>query len=298
MATGLREDVRDLITVLSPVDTPAFSMLGDSQANNTRHEWLSITVPTGADNKHIEGTAWAYASADVAAETRYQNYTQIMITTFRVAGSVEAVGKYGRSSEYDFRRLNALKGHAVDIENELLENTASAAGDTGTSRDMKGIPGAAMDGGVTATAHSTATSRSALSVATLNALLQSMWDQGTNPDTIVCGSGVKRAISAFSGADAGRPVVLEDGKKIFTMAVDVFETDFGRLAVVPSRRINPGSQLLAFDRSLLSKAWLRPTFVEYPAKDGDYLPGVIVSELTLEYLNPLGVGRLTRVLSA
>ena len=295
--TGNKEDVRDLLTVISPDETPVMSLLGDGEANSTRHEWLTIALPTGADNKQIEGTAWSYVSGN--KETRIQNYTQIFTQTWKVSGTVEAISKYGRASEFDMRRLHALRALKVDIEYELCDNTASAAGaTTATAREMKGLAGAAMDGGVTSTAIGVAADRAPLSEVMLNQLLQDSWLAGGRPDTMVCGGFVKRGVSGFLGAGAGRPIVNQNGDRVASNVVDVYESDFGRLDVIPDRYIALGSQVLVFQKDLGVKAWLRPPFTEQPAKDGDYIPGVAVAELTLEYLNPAGFARLTRVSSS
>jgi len=296
-STGMKEDVRDLITVISPDETPAMSMLADSQANGRLHEWLTIPLPTGADNKQTEGVTYTFTSGN--AETRIINYTQIFLQEWQVSGTIEAVAKYGRASEWDMRKLHALRAFKVDVEFELLDNTASAAGaTTATARELKGIPGAAVDGGVTATAVSTSTERAPISEPMLNAALQDMWTAGGNPNKVIVGGFVKRGISGFVGAGAGRPIVNDNGDRIASNVIDVYESDFGRLDVAASRHTNPGSQVLFFENELLSKAWLRPPFTETPPKDGDRFPGVVVGEMTLEYLNPNGVGRITRVQSA
>jgi len=296
-STGMKEDVRDLITVVSPDAAPVYSMLRQGDCTRERHEWLSITLTTAADSKQIEGTAYGYASG--VAETRLQNYTQIFRKTWKVSGTVDAVAKYGRGDEWNFRRALAMRAFKIDVEYELLDNTASAAGaSTATSRELKGLPGAAMDGGVTATAHGTAALRSPIDEVLLNSLLHDMWLQGAKADHLICNGFVKRAIAGFLGAGVGRPVVSENGERTMVNVIDSYEGDFGRVNIVMTRTINPGSQVLACQNEFLSMCWLRAPFTETPPKDGDYFLGVLLGEGTLEYLNPNGVGRLTRVQSS
>jgi hypothetical protein len=192
-----------------------------------------------------------------------------------------------------------MKSFKIDVEWALLDNTASAAGaTTATARTLKGLRGAAQDSGITATANSVSTNASPMDEAVLNSGLKLMWDQGVTPDKLVCSSFVKRQISGFLGGQAGRPIVNQNGDRVASNVVDVYESDFGRLDVIPSRILNIKSNVLFFRNDLLSLAWLRPPFVEFPPKDGDYIPGVMLGECTLEYLNPFGMGLLTRVQSA
>src|SRR5579863_4943187 len=119
-STGLREDVRDLITIISPQDTPVYSLLRPGTSIGVHHEWLTIPLPSATNNATVEGTTWSYASG--FAETRLQNYTQILNKTWQVSGTVEFAGKYGRASEFDMRKLHALKAFKIDMEWVLLNN--------------------------------------------------------------------------------------------------------------------------------------------------------------------------------
>ena len=294
---GNKLDIRDLITVVSPEDTPVYSVLPDGEANGTEHIWLTIPLPTAADNKHVEGTAYSFASGDT--ETRKSNFTQIFIKSWKISGTQEAVGKYGRSSDWDYRRMLSMKAFKIDMEYELLDNTASAAGaTTATEREFKGLGGAALDGGVTANAHAVSGSLSPISEDVLNSPMETMWTAGARPNKVACSGFVKRSIAGFLGNGAGRPLNSSNGDRSVLSVVDSYESDFGRVDIMASRAINPKSAVYVWDNELVAKAWLRPPFQETPPKDGDYFPGVILSEFTFEYLNPNGCGRIMRVASA
>ena len=49
--TGMVEDIKDLVEVISPQETPVYSMLGRGTVHNTLHEWLTLTLPTSTGNK-------------------------------------------------------------------------------------------------------------------------------------------------------------------------------------------------------------------------------------------------------
>ena len=294
---GKAEDIRDLLTVLSPSETPVYSVMPDGEANGTQHIWLTVPLPTASDNKNVEGKTYTFTSGDT--ETRKSNYTQIFIKEWKISGTQEAVKKYGRASDWDAHRLRAMKALKVDIEYELLDNTASASGaTTATAREFKGFGGAALDGGVTANAHGTSGSLAPISEDVLNSPMETMWTAGARPNKVACSGFVKRGIAGFLGAGAGRPINSADGSRSMTSVVDSYESDFGRVDIMASRSINPKSEVVIWDNELVAKAWLRPPFQETPPKDGDYFPGILITELTFEYLNPSGVARIMRVASA
>lgn len=300
LSTGMREDVLDALEVISPDDTPVYNSLGKSRANATHHEWLTITLPTASAvgaNSYAEGASFAYSSGGAyqPSETRLHNYTQIFQKTFKVSGTIEAVGKYGRDSEWGLRKMHAMMAWKIDVEVALLDNSASGAGASGSARTMKGLR---TDEGLSATANSSTSLSSPIDEGNLNVLLQAQWEQGANPDTLVCSPFVKRQISQFAGNGAGRPIVINNGSREFSDVLDVYESDFGRLSLIPARRLNIKSDVIVFQKNTVSIAMLRAPSVRPTPNDGDYLTGAIVGELTMEYINPLALGRLRRVQSA
>lgn len=294
----MREDVLDAIEVLSPEDTPVYSGLRKSSCIGTHHEWLTITLPTasavGAASP-AEGAAFAYASgaSQVPSETRMHNYTQIFVQPWKVSGTIEAVGKYGRDSEWNFRKLQAMKAWKINVEVSLLDNSASGAGASGTARTMDGLR---SFNGLSATAHTS--SSAPIDEGNLNVLMQAMWEQGANPDRLVCSPFVKRQISLFSGVGAGKPRVSDNGEREMVDVLDVYESDFGRVSIVPSRRLSAKSEVLVYENGMLSLPILRSPSTRPTPNDGDFITGAIVGELTFEYLSPYALGRLRRVQSA
>ena len=54
-AVGNREDLTDVIAVVSRSETPLFSSLEKVEAKGRLHEWLTDSLTTGSSNKAIEG---------------------------------------------------------------------------------------------------------------------------------------------------------------------------------------------------------------------------------------------------
>lgn len=300
LSTGLREDVLDALEVISPDDTPVYNGMRKGKANAVHHEWLEIALPTASAvgaNSYAEGASFTYASgaAYQPVETRRHNYTQIFHKTFKVSGTIEVVGKYGRSSEWSMRKMMAMRAFKIDIEVALLDNSASGAGASGSARTMDGLR---TFNGVSATAHATSGSLAPIDESNLNVLMQAMWEQGCNPNRLACSPFVKRQISLFSGASEAKPRVSDNGEREMVDVLDVYESDFGRVSLIPSRRLNAKSEVLVWENELTSLPILRSPSLKPTPNDGDYITGAIVGELTFEYLNALGVGRLRRVQSS
>lgn len=298
LSTGLKEDVLDALEVISPADTPVYNGMRKSRATGTIHEWLEIALPSASAvgaNSYAEGASFTYASGGAyqPVETRRANRTQIFHKTFKVSGTVEDAAKYGRGSEWNMRKLHAMMAWKVDVEVALLDNSASGAGASGSARTMMGLR---VSDGISATAATTGAAP--IDEGNLNVLLQAMWDQGVNPDKLVCSSFVKRQISGFAGNGAGRPIVINNGERTMSDVLDIYESDFGRLQLIPSRRLNIKSEVLVFENRLAAIAVLRNPSVRPTPNDGDFLTGAIVGELTFEYLNANAFGRLRRVQSA
>lgn len=298
LSTGMKESVLDALEVISPADTPVYNLLRKTKASAVHEEWLELALPSASAvgaNSYPEGASFVYASGGSyqPLETRRHNYCQIFHKTWMVSDTIDTVAKYGRGSENAMRKADAMKAWKIDVEVALLDNSASGAGSSGVARTMAGLR--VLDG-VSATA---ATSGAApIDEGNLNVLLQAMWDQGVDPDKLVCGAFVKRQISQFAGNGAGRPIVINNGERHFTDALDVYESDFGRLTLIPSRRLNIKSEVLVFENNLAEIAMLRAPFAKVRPFDGDGMGGVIVGELTFRYLNAFGFGRLRRVQSA
>jgi len=74
-ATGIREDLADIIYNISPTDTPFISNVGKGSTNGTYYEWQVDSLATAANNAQVEGADAPAAAA--SATTRVGNYTQI-----------------------------------------------------------------------------------------------------------------------------------------------------------------------------------------------------------------------------
>ena len=297
---GRKEDILDLITSVSPEETPFLSRLGTSKAYSTLHIWLTDALTNNASGEaRLEGdSATSYLISD---KTRYQNYTQIDDRVFTITGTEEEVAHYGLDSQYAYQLEKAMKELKIKMEKNLLYGSAAGAGAaTATSRTLKGALQWAVDSG---TGVSGAASVSALTESVYNNLLQYMFDDGANPKTTFVPGFLKRRISAFASNNA-RYIDMGQNKKL-TGVVSVYESDFGIQEIVLDRWItglgNAGADTgcgLVCDIDKLKIAYLRKPFTNPLAVDGDRKRVQILTEYTLEALSPIQLGYLSAFATA
>jgi hypothetical protein len=291
-AIGNREDLSNFIYMISPTDVPVMSKIARTSADATYHEWQTDSLAAAAQNTVIEGDD---ATTDVGtASVRRGNYCQISDKVPRVTGTQEAVNKAGRKSELAYQIMKRSKELKRDMELDICGNNARAAGDDSTARVSAGIPawiatnestsGTAPTGDGTDT-RTNGTQRS-FTETLLKAVLQSCWDEGGDPDCIVVGSFNKQQFSTFTG-NATRNIGAQDKELIAT--VDVYESDFGSLEVVPDR-FSRARDALVLETDRWALAYLRPFRIVNLAKDGDSDRKQLITEYSLEARNQAASG--------
>src|SRR5215467_10619267 len=242
-AVGNREDLSDVIYRIDPTDTPAMSGFEREKATAVNHEWQTQALAAvDTTNAVLEGDD---ATTDAATPTvRLGNVCQISDKVARVTGTQRAVEHAGRDDELAYQEM--LKGLELkrDMESILIgTNQAKVTGSdsvarktasviswlkTNTSKGTGGADPAAADG----TGSRTDGTQRVFTEAQLKSVLNGIWTSGGKPDTIMVGAFNKQVFSTFTGR--ATPIEETKAKKI-TAAVDAYESDFGRLKVVPNR---------------------------------------------------------------
>ena len=270
-AVGNKEDVSDIITNITPTETPLYSMFGKTKADNVYHEWLEDELSPPQKNAKVEGDD--YDSPTSTNRARKGNYTQIFEKVAKVTGSQEAVKKHGIKSELAYQMANRMKEIARDVEYAIINNTAKVAGDASTAREMGGIQAF-----VTTNVDDNGGTARSLTEDLLNDGIQSAWQAGGDPNVVVVCGKHKRTISGFT---AGATKYLEAEDKRLVAAVDVYESDFGVVRIIPHRYMLT-DRLFILDTNYWKTAYLRPFKVKDIPPTGDYVAKVIIGELTLE----------------
>lgn len=287
-AIGNREDLIDVIENISPMDTWFTSNTGSGRSTARYHEWQRDALAASAANAVIEGDD--ATTVAIPPTTREGNYTQILRKVFQITDTQEVVDTAGRGSEVGYQTAMKIKELAKDIEYALIINASAVSGATGTARQLKGVLGWIATNVTTGTG----TGTQALTESMLNDNLQLIWAQGGKPQNVLCGAFQKRVISAFT---TNTRDVSADSKKL-TSAVDIYQSDFGTLAIRLHHEINttcPEKMIILGDMGLWKKAWLRPVKKDELARTGASRKFMIEAELTLESRAEAGSGKITEL---
>lgn len=306
---GNREDLSDIISDISPTETPFYTKAKKGKANATYHEWQTDTLDAAATNAAVQG---GDASINTAVATvRLRNYTQILTKSVSIAGTQEAVNKAGRSSELAYQMAKRSKELKRDVEYALVRNQASASGAATTGATLAGVEGwlATNKTSVgTGTAQTTpgyasgtvaaptdSTVAGTLTEAALKAVIQACWTQGGDPTVLMVGPSTKSKISgAFTGI-ATRYRDVPSGKQAQVIAgVDLYVSDFGEHQLVPNRFVRD-QNVLVLDFDYWTVATLRNFQSTNLAKTGDSEKKQLLVELTLVANNEKASGKVTDI---
>lgn len=285
---GNREDLTDIITNITPMDTWFTSTTGDGKAKAVYHEWQTDELSSPGANKDVEGAS--VSDGDITPTVRAGNYTQILSKTFKIANTEEVIDKAGRKSEIAYQTMKHSKELARDIEYALLINSSSASGASGTARQLKGVLGWLSTNVTTGTG----TGDEDLTEDMLNDNLQLIWAEGGSPKHVVCGAFQKRTISSFT---TNTRYMVADKNKL-SNAVDVYQSDFGTVTVRLHHIINttaPEKVLVFGEMDLWNKAWLRRIKKVKEPFAGDAEMYTLRGELTLESKQEKGAGVITEL---
>jgi len=282
-----REDLMDLITNITPTETPMFSGFAKTPISATYHEWLTDSLASASkENAAIEGADFSYSVA--SPRTRVGNYTQIFTKTVEVTRSQrrqsQLGGTAGVDDEFDYQLDLRMKEIARDIEDAIVNGTANA-GASGTAREMKGI----LSFIATNIETGTGTGNEALTETMYNNLLQTIFTAGGNPDVTYVNGWQKRKIDSFATPNT-RYQDGSDGK--LSAYVAVYQSSFGVQKVVLDRYMST-TQLAALEQGKWKLAIFDPIHYESTAKVGDADRGAVVGELTLVSLQEAASGKIT-----
>src|ERR1043166_6289986 len=122
-AVGQREDLSDVISMISPEDTPFWSNgQGEGGAPTaTIFDWQTDVLGSASTtNAVIEGNEASFTKP--AATKRIQNVTQLSTKTAIVSGTLEEVSEAGRKSELAREMAKRMAELKLDIEAAALSN--------------------------------------------------------------------------------------------------------------------------------------------------------------------------------
>ena len=297
-AVGEKESLADIIYRLDTSETPIFSSAEKITTNGVFYEWQVQELAAAATDNHVnEGADATFATP--TATSRLGNYHQISVKDFAISGTLESVDKAGRERESAYQKIIKSLELRRDIEKSIGgTNVARSASDPRKSASLitwmtnvsKPSDMGHGTGDGTDTADLTGTAR-ALTLAQIESANQEAWEDGGNPQILVCSATNKANISNLSAA--GTNLVTNQVNATagtapsFVGAVSVFLTDFGELQLTPSRFLS-NDKLFIIDPDYVSIGTLNGrNFAESElSKTGDADKTQIVTEFTLVVKSP------------
>ena len=306
-AISQREDLANWISNISRDMTPFMSSIGKSKATATTHEWTTDTLQAPATQAAAEASDYAVSTSPVM--TRLTNITQIFTKGINVSGTLEAVDKAGRKSEFKYQSEKRGKEMQRDIEKTLVGSqvktaSASASGNIQAGARLFGAyksytQTACVNAGAGTLTKATGDgtdvptwttgAAAAITLADINEVLRlTNGSTSAAPSIVMMSTTQKVAFSTLINAGTGTNVrrnIDERGK--LRQSIDLYESDFGDVEV-KHNYIQGESEILIYDPSFLAMATLRPTHFRDINEAGDALRSYMVQELTFEAKNPEG----------
>ena len=297
-AIGNREDLSDIIYNISPTDTPFMSSIGKEKAEGTLHEWQTDALAAAATNAQVEGDEIAFTA--VVPTKRINNRTQISRKSVIVSGTQDTVNTAGRNQELAYQISKNAKELKRDMELVLCNNQSAAVGGAAAARTSSGLASwiqtnisaiganGAVGGVDTPGILRTNGAQRAFTEAQLKGVAASCWNSGGDPSMIMLGSFNKQKLSGFTGGST--KMTQADDKKLVA-AIDIYESDFGSMTVVPNR-FSRSRDVFVLQPDMWAVAYLRDFQMIDLAKTGDAEKKAMLAEYTLVAKNEAANGAI------
>jgi hypothetical protein len=312
---GNREDLLDIITNISPMDTLLLSGCEKVPASNTTHEWLVDILADFGDpdvgNADVQATPEGADAtfSPLVPRKRLCNLTHILRRTFDVSDTQRDVNTAGIRDEYVYqmrkatmelarftefalwhsqRQFQTVQGNQVGVLPRKMDGfLAFAAAQDPTCVTTLGLTAEEM-GTVTTAAGSSPVN--CIDECILNEHLEAMWNKGAMTDTAWAGALQKRSLSNLVlNPNSQVRYNINVAERTVINTVDFYQSDFGTLEVFLSR-YQPSDVISFAEANKIRCAILRPVLAVELAKVGSSTKGMIEIELTFEVLAPNAIG--------
>lgn len=260
---GVREDLANIISRISPTDTPFMSMCDKGGCKSIQFDWLvQELADPDVTNDNPEGFEAEFDALD--NPVRLYNICQLADKTAIVSDTMDAVDTAGRARESAYQIV--LKGLELrrDLENIALQLDQAKALETGGGANRKmaslgtwitncsvgATTGAAPTGD--GTDGPTAGDLRALTLTLIDDALELAYTEGGNPTIMMMGPPVRRKFSTLSGLNINQANMSASSPvpNATVGTVAIFLSDFGRMEVVMNRWM-PAASMYLLDKEYL-----------------------------------------------
>ena len=296
----IKESLEDVIYLVTPESTPLFSRSQKKSIANTLHEWNTSSLRASVlTNAHIEGDDTA--SEARTQSTRLNNVTQIFKNSVAVRDTDTNIAHAGKTGVMAYEMLKVLKEQKLDVEQTLFSNQSKVSGNATTARKMAGAAtwvttnvnfqsggGGANPTGDGSDSRTDDSSPTAFTQAKFDAVMQSVWTNGGEPDTCYLSPFQMNAALSFAGNNNQRANVVADNEKVVN-SLSVYLTPWGQISFQPSREVR-GSDVWIMQSDMWHIGVLRAAKNVALAKTGDSERRQITQELTMICANEAASG--------
>lgn len=306
-AKGNREELSNVVSSITPEDTPIYSMIEKETFKGTHPEWETDALAAPAPNIQLEGDEYTFGATTPAV--RMGNYTQIMRKDGIISGTQDATDNAGSVEQVKYQKLKKAVELRKDVEFSIVDTNASVGGatresgslstwiTTNVSRGATGANGGYNSGTGLTVAPTNGTQR-AFTKTLLDGVMQQGYTSGANFRHLFVSPYVKSVFVTFMSDTnvASFRYAASSGKNNSIVAnADVYEGPFGKVVVHPNR-VMAGSATLArnaflVDTEFLKWGWFRKIKEDKEvAKTGDAKKFVMLGEGALKVTNERGLG--------
>ena len=281
---GKKEDVSDIISDITPTDTPFFTMIRSEKVNARTFSWLEDSLAAAANNAQVEGADATMATLTDATERT--NNTQILHKAFQVSATADAIGTYGRAKETAYQLGKALKEIKRDLERAYVGvDNAKVTGAAAVAREMDSATqqiSTSVDAGANAT--------DALTEAKLLELGEDCFNNGSDPSVFMIKPADAQIVAGFSAA-SGRNREIAQGRNLVNV-IDLYVSPYGEYKVVLNRH-QITTHAFLIDPAMWRSCVLRPFSRTLLASAGDSEKHFVVGEYSLKHMNYAADGMIT-----
>lgn len=306
-SVGNREELSDLINMITPEDTPIYSDIGTDTCSSVHPEWEIDELAPPEENIVPEGDEYSFDAGDTPE--RMGDYTQIMRKTGVISETQETVQQAGNANKVKRQKLKRGKELRKDVELAIITPNASVAGNT---RELGGLPtwletnvsrgaggaNGGFDFNTGLTVAPTPGTQRAFTKAQMDDVMQQGYQSGANFRNVYVSPHVKSVFVTFmSDANVApfRHSVDNGNNNTIIANADIYEGPFGKVFIKPNRVMAANATVArnAFfvDTSMASFLWLRKIHEDKEvARTGDAKKFVLIGEGTLKVHNEAGLG--------
>ena len=305
-AVGNRESLADVVSRITPEDTPILSKIGSGMAKNTYEEWEIDELESPSANFHAEGNDYDFDA--IIPPQRIGNRTQIFKQGIVLSKTQEAITNAGNAEKMKYQSLKKAIKIKKDVELAILSNTASVSGatrkfgslasfyETNVNRGTGGANGG-FNQTTKLTEAATAGTKRAFTHDIMKDVLEQVYKSGGNAKYMVCSPHIKSVFSTFMSDPnvAQFRTSVSGSKNTIDASAEIYHGDFGYTTVIPNRVMSENTTVASnvhfIDPAMLEMKWLRKIMRDKDiGKTGDSEKEVVIGEGTLCVKNEQALG--------